>query len=336
MELFNEIYGKYYLIFFHLLREASNGPITVETIRQIIGEYGYQESLLHLLPKVLPGEDSYPLLVTAHEKNPRNGVNQPIKYESIIKNKPEPIATIPELRWLKTVLSDPRVVLFLIDESKAELLNQLDSYEPLFDLKDYQLQGVSNDGDDFGDLKYQNNFRKIMEAFLQKRLIKLNFSNAEGEKRFNYYAPYRLEYSIKDDKFRLTAGVVHRGKLIQYHRINLARIQRVTLVEDGIIPENLEEFVRAHRCETPIEIEMLNLRNGFERCFIQLSGYERSTEYDEETKRCKMKLYYYDFEEPELLITLLSFGPTIKVLGPKKIRDEIIERIKRQLDRGHV
>jgi hypothetical protein len=43
-----------------------------------------------------------------------------------------------------------------------------------------------------------------------------------------------------------------------------------------------------------------------------------------------MKIYYYEVDEMELLITLLSFGPVIKVIGPDHFKEQLIGRIARQ------
>jgi hypothetical protein len=43
-----------------------------------------------------------------------------------------------------------------------------------------------------------------------------------------------------------------------------------------------------------------------------------------------MKIFYYETDEMELLITLMSFGPVIRVLGPMPFRQQLIERIEKQ------
>lgn len=80
----------------------------------------------------------------------------------------------------------------------------------------------------------------------------------------------------------------------------------------------------------PVEIEITNERNGFERIFTQLSNFERISEYDETTRKYLMRIYYYEVDETELLITLLSFGPVIRVLGPHHFKQQFVERIARQ------
>jgi hypothetical protein len=95
-------------------------------------------------------------------------------------------------------------------------------------------------------------------------------------------------------------------------------------------PENLASYIKRLRMPLPVEIEITNERNGFERIFTQLSNFERVSEYDENTGKCLMKIYYYEVDEMELLITLLSFGPVIKVIGPDCFKEQLVGRIARQ------
>ncbi len=80
-----------------------------------------------------------------------------------------------------------------------------------------------------------------------------------------------------------------------------------------------------------VEILITDFRNGFERCFFQLSTYERETSYNELTNECTMKLFYNSDYETELLITLMSFGPAIKVLGPERFKRQFVKRLKKQM-----
>ncbi len=158
--------------------------------------------------------------------------------------------------------------------------------------------------------------------------MKVEYRNRYGRKRQGYFAPYRLEYTLKDDKFRLNAVRVDRGQMIDYSRLNLARIVKITQVPEARIPEGFEEYIQGHKVVEPVEIELTNIRNGFDRCFVHLSNYERRAEYDDDKGTCNVKIYYYDFEETELLITLMSYGPILKVIGPEGFRREFVGRLR--------
>ncbi|MCT4685792.1 hypothetical protein [Vallitalea sp.] len=154
--------------------------------------------------------------------------------------------------------------------------------------------------------------------------------NSESVRRSASYAGYRIEYSAKDDKFRLNAVLINRGKIVYHSKINVARIIRAEIIEQAKYPSGISEYIYNHKMPEPIEIILNNERNGFERVFVHLSNYERNSEYDEETNTCRVKIYYYDFDESELLIQLLSYGPILKVVGPEGFKRKLVDRINRQ------
>ena len=72
-----------------------------------------------------------------------------------------------------------------------------------------------------------------------------------------------------------------------------------------------------------------NRRNALERTMLHFSNYEKRTrKIDEDTWECL--IYYNRSMETELLIEILSFGPTVKVTGPDSFVALVKERLKRQ------
>ena len=52
MELFEKIYSCYYQVVGQILRESERHPVTVKEMEGIIRKYGFQESVLMILPKM--------------------------------------------------------------------------------------------------------------------------------------------------------------------------------------------------------------------------------------------------------------------------------------------
>lgn len=72
-----------------------------------------------------------------------------------------------------------------------------------------------------------------------------------------------------------------------------------------------------------------NQRNALERTMLHFANYEKHTrKIDADHYECQ--IYYNQNDETELLIELLSFGPTIKVLGPDHFVVQIKERLQKQ------
>ena len=72
-----------------------------------------------------------------------------------------PLTTLQK-RWLKALLTDPRISLFYPD------LVGLEDVEPLFNASDVVYFDCYSDGDNFSDENYIENFHIILQALKEK------------------------------------------------------------------------------------------------------------------------------------------------------------------------
>lgn len=317
--MFSEIYGSYYLILEMILARAMGKEITKKEIDDIVARYGFLESNLYFTPDAVAQSGGYNLLLQSD-----NG------YTSVLKHPAVSIVTGNQKRFLKTMLCDKRVRLFLQNADLEYWENTLIDIEPLYDLNDIVFTETSLDGDPYDNELYQDNFRCILSAIRLHQALRISFDSAKGKRHTFMLAPWKLEFGLRDDKFRLCGVSFHHGKAINYVKVNVARMTAVTIVDESC-KIDFKRFIKAKQNHEPIEIVVTNERNGFERVFIGLSNYERVSTYDEETGTCTMKIYYTDDDEPELLILLMSFGPVIRVTGPQAFLVRFAARIKKQV-----
>lgn len=318
MSIYNEIYGLYYFMLDVILKKASDGPISITEINHIVSEYGFSESSIYFTPDVV-SKEGYNLL-----RKCDGG------YISALKYSPKEFLTNMQRRFIKSMLQDKKIRLFLEDEMLSELNGILKDGEPLFNVEDVVLTETAIDSDDYSDEKYISNFKIILNAIRNRNALRIVFDTSKGLRKTMKIMPYKLEYGVRDDKFRLCGVSIFYEKSKNYVKINLGRIFSITTLCQSF-DIDFEAFIAQKRKTEPIEIEVSNIRNGIERVFIGLSNYERISNYDEETGKSTIKIYYGEDDEQELLILLLSFGPVIKVLGPSEFRDKFISRIKRQI-----
>lgn len=317
MSIYNEIYGLYYFMLKNILKKASEGPISITEINNIVLEYGFSESSIYFTPDVV-SKEGYNLLRKCDDS-----------YISALKASPKVFFTNMQRRFIKSMLQDKKIHLFLGDEMLNELNGILMDEEPLFNVEDVVLTETAMDSDDYSDGKYINNFKTILNAIRNRNALRIVFDTSKGLRKTIKIMPYKLEYGVRDDKFRLCGVSIFYEKSKNYVKINLGRILSITTLRQSF-DIDFEEFIAQKRKIEPIEIEVSNIRNGIERVFIGLSNYERISSYDEQTGKSTIKIYYGEDDEQELLILLLSFGPAIKVLGPSEFRDKFIDRIKKQ------
>lgn len=319
MEIFSEIHSRYFYIISEILKGASQGSLSGKDIGGIVATLGFAETAVTLPAKLLNanGEGYYVLK------------EESARYTPVLKGDPPLLLTEYQKRWLKAIVTDKRFSLFADESQCNEYEKLLSDIQPLYDSQHFINVDMANDGDDYESTEYRKIFKGIMQGIQDNKIILITYESGKGNRLSAYFAPYKLEYSSKDDKFRLCGVRVRQGRMRSLYKLNLSRIRSVAVLEYHR-PEHLASYIKSLRMPLPVEIEITNERNGFERIFTQLSNFERISEYDENTKKCLMKIYYYEVDEMELLITLLSFGPVIRVIGPEVFKKQLVARIAKQ------
>lgn len=294
--LFHEIYGSYYQTVSLILQEAVRETLTKKSLSGLIKKHAFGESSLNI-PSGLTGEQ-WRLL--------HQDLTTPLTDE------PKMPLTILEKRWLKALLLDPRVRLFTPDSAG------FDEIAPLFTPDMFVYYDRYTDGDDYQDETYARNFRNIVTAIREKKNLLLEYESRDGSRNKMTVTPQYLEYSEKDDRFRLFA----RGKY-RHWILNLSRIKECSL-------EAAEKRMPGRTpAEQALRFELTDHRNAMERVLLHFSHLRKETKRLDE-KHYQVTLYYDRQDETEMVIRLLSFGPVIRVTEPERIVQQLRERIERQ------
>ncbi len=296
--LFHEIYGNYFHAVTKIISEAIRGELTERRIQEIVNETGFGESILNI-PQAL-AEGQWPLLDE--------------KFNTPIQNHPDMSLTMLQKRWLKTLLSDARIELFNPPRCGLEDVAPLYNKEILVYFDRY------GDGDPYGDSHYVKNFRSILKALRQRRKLSIEYSTQSKQVHRWRCVPCRLEYSPKDDKFRLIAVV--QGRLLM---LNVARMISCTLLGEY----SAEESITPRAKDKALTIELIDKRNTLERAMLHFSDLQKET-HRLTHEQYRITLYYDKDDETEILIRVLSFGPLIKVVSPQAFINRIKERFNKQ------
>ncbi len=304
--LFSEVYGTYYRTLARLINMAIEGRLDIKSMREIISENAYAESALTIEPAL--ADESWQLMDESLNTPIINPVSRPF--------------TLLELRFLKTISLDPRMALFETDKHLSKL-EELKDIEPLFLPKDVVYFDRYSDGDPYEDEKYQKTFHILLKAIHEKSPVTVFYNGPKFSSRFSCW-PYGMEYSEKDDKFRV---FVIKGKGNQ--TLNVARIRDIKPWTDReefpVIPKR--ENTNAGKCECMIELT--DERNALERALLHFAHFEKTTTRIDE-KHYEIRLKYDFYDETEILIRVLSFGPLIRVTWPEHFVNLIKDRLKAQ------
>lgn len=302
--IFSELYSAYYHAVAQILKTALDHPLERNELRRIVERHAFGESLLKIEPSLTGGE--WQMLLP-------DGTTP-------IQNVPSMPLTAIQKQWLKAISLDPRIRLF-----QDELID-LPDVEPLFTQEDYCVFDKYADGDNFEDETYRKNFRLILDALRGRYPLSIDMNNHRGKAVHMVLLPERLEYSEKDDKFRLIGSDQRLGGTV-----NLGRIT-------GCMPYTGEYDTavrrRAKRRPRSVIFELTDQRKALERVLMHFAHYEKQAERLE-GDRYKVTIHYDKDDETELVIRVLSFGPMIKVIAPDHFINLIRERLIRQRSCEH-
>ncbi len=316
MEIFSEIYNCYYQVLKHLL--CRQDALTIQNIHKQVCNEGFEESMLSIIPKLESG--TWNLFE-------RNGNLYRSKISSSFTT---PLSDL-EKSYLKALLSDPRIELFLNKKQLAELSSMLSSVNPLWTKEQFYYYDCFSDGDPYTDEKYRSNFRTLLYAQKKCQYTDIDYTSPKGTRLHHHYLPARLEYSVKNDKFRLLALKHTKYNKTKLEILNVARIQNVQLIEKTFSSDyDLNSLIRNSYYREPLKLHIKNQRNALERAMLHFANYEKNTtKIDEDTYECL--IYYNKSMETELLIEVLSFGPMLIVKGNEWFLKKLKERLTRQL-----
>lgn len=296
--LFSELYGVYYNTVAEILKCAVAGDLTEQKIKAIVTEKAFGESVLNIPSAVKSG-----------------------RWQLIKPDMTTPLKSVPTMpltgiqkRWLKSVSLDPRVALFDMDFSGLE------DVTPLFTPESVCVYDKYSDGDDYTDPGYITRFRTIVSAIRERQPLKIELDNRHGRRIQMNIIPEYLEYSEKDDKFRLITSGCRYGKTVNLGRITMCK---------PYFGERLNRAVVHRGRMACVSFELLDGRNTLERAMLHFAHFEKSVEQSGQD-RYTVRISYDADDETELLIRILSFGPFIKVTEPESFVTLMKNRLIRQ------
>ena len=307
--LFSEIYSAYYNTVASIISCSQQGKLDSDLLFKIVKESAFPESFMTIGSALETGK--WPLVKKDYSTN--------------IQNIPTMPLSILQKRWLKALCNDKRIRLFVNDVVLERLKNQLQDVEALFKENDYYLYDKYSDGDPYDDPDYIKNFRTALEAIHQKKTISVEYTGRFGQQKRFICAPYKIEYSEKDDKFRIISKVRNRHSIL-----NIARINSCELIENANTEDLSEDDLPDNR-RTSVTLEIYNERKAMERVMLAFAHFEKSAVQISDDVY-QLTLNYDSFDETELVVRVLSFGPMVKVLEPEGFRNLIQERIFKQIE----
>ncbi|MGL4695895.1 WYL domain-containing protein [Enterococcus larvae] len=310
--LFHEIYGKYFRLISTLMHSDSHSE---EAIRMILEKEGYGETAFSLLPSLVSEEENWHLFTKADGD-----------YHRILQHASKQPITQIEKRWLKTMLEDQRIHNFLEPDRVSALQEALVDVESLFSSEMIDYFDQFQEGDPYEEPIYTENARCLLQAIQSMELVTIQYQTLDRQEGSQHIVfPEKLEYSQKNDKFRLRGKRKTRSESWEPVVFNLSEIKGVERI--GIV-EPMQKATKAK--DKQIVCLLKDDRDTLERAMFHFSNYRKITQKTEQEREYQLTIYYPSQDETELLINILSFGPFLQVIEPDSFIRQIKYRLKRQ------
>lgn len=305
MTIFHEIYGSYYSAISDVLAALCHKKsLSVHEMEQIITKKAFRDSSYLLLQAIDSGRYAWVLYKDGCDNN----------YCTSLGNIPKLPLTLLEKQWLKTIYMDPRVQLFT--DSIPEFLQDI---EPLYMVEDLYICGQYSAGDDYESKDYKKHFRIIQQALKYCCYLKIRYRSANNDMFEEEALPIRLQYSVKENIFRLF--VITNDKQMVY---NLSRIEACCIGDKYKNTNGLITFDEMHA-----DVVLSNDRRTLERLLLYFSNYKRETsKLDDGT--FLIRIFFSKADMNEVLVNILSFTPMVKIVGPALMKEAFLKKINQQ------
>ncbi len=331
MELFDEVKNRYFQLVFKIINESAKGKEKNEIIKiiqegefeeKVIGKN--QQSFLDLMLNKCSEKDNLHLI------KEKEGTIFPIKESESLPILPVRLTKL-EKAWMKCLVEQPHIKMIVSEEILSTLKSVFKEEDSPIKTEYIEMTNVINLPKIVEKETYEKNFAIILDALLLEKPIRYTNidknNNIHGDK---LSLPVALEYSMRDGRFRVSMYSIDDNRPIMANLFSLSNV-RIVDEQVNMDRETAKKLLFEQKySKSPIVMEVTDTRGAMERCFMCFSGLERTAKALGNNKY-EVSINYYMFEEENLIRSIISLGPYVKVLSPERIQKEIIKRVKKSL-----
>jgi len=263
-----------------------------------------------------------------------NGENASLAFKRVAEDKHcglmslMPLSSI-EMQWMNNILHHPLAKCFLTQDEIARLLERIPD-NGLFDVNSPLLYDQFIDLDDILSTDgHAIAVSTLLAAIRENKKVALTYVSQYNRKSTWYCYPSHLEYSKRDNCFRLYA-LTEKKKVRVF---NLERVQNVLIVDSGIAKEEIAEKIVEFERENERHLVVLfsERKNIPDKILTEFSPWKKSCIKAGKDKY-RMSLVYDADDSREIVVRLLSYGADIFVADDDgTVRHELIKRLEKQL-----
>lgn len=250
---------------------------------------------------------------------------------------PVPIRpTKAEKIWLKQILKDSRIVLFLSEEIVKMLEHRLE------DIEDYDIEKRIVFAPNYLNRRprpklshqFLENFKIVLQAIINRKWLR--YSNHALTKDYigmlGY--PYKIEYSLERNQYKVSFFSMEEKRPV---KADLDRIYDLS-IENSVLkislPDTITALVSERMMPDPLILEIQNINNAHERVAHAFSDHARKSRLITNSageRILHIEIAYYTFQEENLFWRVVLFGPAVKIVGPAHLVNQMRQYLSQAL-----
>jgi hypothetical protein len=228
--------------------------------------------------------------------------------------------SVDELEWLKSMLADYRIAVFLSAGTMLKLSEALLDVQPFYTEGDVQYnRNVSEQN--YDDEGMASHFMTAMESIGASRIVKLESASRDGTRHSSCVLPLCIDYNCLNDMFQLIIYLPEERRKIAVNMDSIISIEGTGIVFGGSVDVNAGIKT--------VTVEISNRKNSYTQCFQIFSDYIKRVEYNKERGIYRIEIDYYTFDERDVFKNLMSLGQACKIVSPSCLAEQVKTRIVR-------
>lgn len=286
--LFHKIYSVYFKTVSRILEQLSQKKtaLSAKDINQIIKTNAFPSD-------AKSSKEQEAALLTKLQECGILILNEDGLYESELCNIIRPQTTL-EKQWLIT-MQNRRTFSLFADPNKLPQpwLDAKKNTQPMYTADNFTLFDKFTDGDDYTNELYKEIFRSLLQAIKEHKYVSFQYytNNEQKSCKIDRIIPVKLEYSPKNDKFRLLAFTEEHLKLAYNSRdlknatitqqiFNLSNFQSSCQLHEALTAEDMAKLKQVtakfnNQPKSIAVIELVDSRNALQRALIAFSDYQK-------------------------------------------------------------
>lgn len=239
-----------------------------------------------------------------------------------------------ELRWMRTILDDAKLQLFLSKDEIKELRRLFQEYAPY--TKPLPMDKiVFFDRFHFSEKNMDREaavLTTLLNGIYDQKTIRVKYHTACGKVKTGEFKPIIIEFSKRNNRFQ---GFFQECGSDRICAMDLSGIETVKESDTSFDHAATEMALMDFREDnmTSVEVEFYNVKNTVDRLLTEFSPWKKRCLYDAEADRYKLTVFYQEQDEADLVVRLLGYGADLHYVDREHaICREVRSRVERQME----